>query len=85
MGKPNVPLISNIFHSPMIFIYLTNKRIYLTNQNMWYHSDFKVHVGCFGILQNINVFTSSIKHFFCKHVYSQNLCYQDSQLRTVID
>lgn len=44
---------------------------------MWYHSDFKlkylVHVGCLGILQNINVFTSSIiKTFFANMCIAKN-------------
>lgn len=77
------------FKSPIIiFIYLTNKRN-LFNWSKYvvpFRFQIKVHVGCLGILQNINVFTSSIiKTFFCKHVYSQKLCYQDNQLRTVID
>lgn len=33
MGKPNVPLISNVLYSPVIFIYLSNKEMYLTNKN----------------------------------------------------
>lgn len=34
MGKANVPLISNVLYSPVIFIYLSNKRnVFITNKN----------------------------------------------------
>lgn len=59
--------------------------MYLTNKNNVFAFRFLKYMLAIslGILQNANVFTSSIKYFL--QTCSQKLLYQDSQLRTVID